>query len=784
MSHQCRHCGAPIAPAESFCCAGCAAAYRILHDKGLDLYYQRRTLDPQARSLRPEEDGISAADFQAYVRTDDNATSTLDLMVDGIQCAACVWLIETLLARQPGIISARVNMTTRRLNIRWHSETVSTNALLSPVLAIGYRLVPYDPARLADQRKESEKELLRMMGIAGFAAGNVMLLSVSIWSGYFDGMGPATRDLLHWFSALIALPALVYCIRPFLRSALTALRHGRTNMDVPICLGVALSTAISLFETIRHGEYAYFDAAVTLLFFLLIGRYLDSRARSKARSAAEDLLMLRAKAITILDEQGRPSLIASDAARIGMTVLVATGEKIGVDGVVRKGHSDIDVSLISGESLPVAVGPNDAVFAGTINLSAPLRLEITATEDKTLLAGIVRLMEAAEGGRAKYRALADRVARLYAPIVHLTALLTFTGWIFIGGIPWQEALFYAVAVLIITCPCALALAVPVVQVVAAGWLMRRGILLKSATALERLATIDTVVFDKTGTLTTGRLELVRPGAWTDDDLQCAASLASSSTHPLARALSRSFPQAVPAHNVEEFPGAGLQSGNIRLGSRLWCGVDAKSSFPAMEGPEMWLVRPDREPVRFSFIDQIRDDAKTVIKTLRHRGLKMEILSGDRPPVVEAVARSLGIEQWQALCTPAEKHAHLEVLAAQGRRVLMVGDGLNDAPALAAAHVSLSPASAADVSQTAADIVFQGSHLAPVSAAHALACAAQRLVKQNMGLALCYNVLTIPLAVAGYVTPLLAAIFMSASSLVVILNALRLNRGRFDEGKES
>lgn len=759
---------------ESFCCAGCATAYGLLHDQGLALYYRRRQIDPATRPLRPDDNG-TVVDYRAYIRDDGNGISSLDLMVDGLHCAACVWLIETLLSRQAGVIAARLNMTTRRLAVRWHSGAITIDAVLAPVLAVGYRLVPYDPARLVDKRGREEKELLRLMGIAGFAAGNVMLLSVSVWAGYFDGMGPATRDLLHWFSALIALPALVWCLRPFLRSALGAVRHGHVNMDVPICLGVILAAAMSLFETVRHGEYAYFDAAITLVFFLLIGRYLDSRARGKARSAAEDLLMLRSRALTVIDAMGRVNLIAPDAVCVGMTVLTASGETIGVDGEISEGQSDIDVSLITGESLPVSVSSGDRVFAGTLNLSAPLRIRVTATDDRTLLAEIVRLMEAAEGGRVGYRALADRVARLYAPVVHLAALLTFLGWVLLGGLAWQEALLRAIAVLIITCPCALALAVPVVHVVAAGRLMRRGILLKSPTALERMAGIDCVVFDKTGTLTTGQADLRRPGSWNEEDLRCAASLAVSGKHPLDRALVRACPGATAAPDVQEFPGSGLQSGAIRLGNRLWCGItrqEAESSA-ASDGPELWLSRPGYPAVCFSFTDRVRQDAVETIRTLNDFGLKVEILSGDRPSVVESTARRVGVTQWKASCTPADKHAYLDALAAEGRHVLMVGDGLNDAPALAAAHVSMSPSSAVDISQTAADVVFQGNLLAPVVSCRVFALRAQRLIRQNLALALGYNLFTVPLAIAGGVTPLVAAISMSASSLIVILNALRL-----------
>jgi Cu2+-exporting ATPase len=780
-ARACRHCGSAI-PAGlpgDFCCTGCEGAFSLVQGLGLETYYRRRAIDPAARPLRPEDEANALHDFSAHVTVSEAGEASLHLMVEGIHCAACIWLIEALLSKQPGVNWARVNMTTRRLVVRWDAGQIDASALLEPVLKVGYRLVPYDPAKLGRETERVEKELLRAMAVAGFAAGNVMLLSVSVWAGHFTYMGPHTRDLMHWISALIVLPAVLFCIRPFARSAFAALRSGRTNMDVPITLGVTLASAMSLAETMRGGEWAYFDSAITLLFFLLIGRYLDSRARGRARSAAEHLLALDAVAVTVLEADGTQRLLPPTQVAAGATVLVATGERIGVDGVVVDGRSDVDTALISGESVPVAVSPGSKVFAGTINLSAPLRLTVAAVGERTLLAEIVRMMEVAEQGRAKYVALADRVARWYAPVVHVAALFTFLGWTFGMGAPWQQALLNAVAVLIITCPCALALAVPVVQVIASGRLLRQGILLKSATALERFAEIDTVVFDKTGTLTEGKPELIRPqpneiGGWTVEQLTQAAALAAASRHPLARALAAAAPGIAPPEGVREEPGRGMAAGTVRLGSRAWIGVADDSQA---EGPELWLDVPGQAPIRFAFADAPRPDSGAVVAELKRRGLKLELLSGDREATVRRIADQLGIDTWQAARTPADKVARLEQLKAEGRKVLMVGDGLNDAPALAAAHVSASPSTAVDVSQTAADVVFQGHRLGPVAEVLRVAVSSRKLVKQNFVLALGYNVFTVPMAVAGFVTPLIAAIAMSTSSLVVIGNALRLSRGR-------
>jgi Cu2+-exporting ATPase len=720
-----------------------------------------------------------APDVTPYVRADDAGQRSLALMVEGIHCGNCVRTIEGALYREPDVRQARVNMTTRRLNLTWDGPAGRGGDFVARLAELGYTAIPYDPERLSSDDARAEKELLRSMAVAGFAMANVMLLSVSVWAGHAQGMTEATRDLLHWFSALIALPAIAYAGRPFFRSAIQALSARRTNMDVPISLAVILAGGISLSETIQSGQHAYFDSAVALLFFLLLGRYLERRARGRARSAAERLLALRSGAVTVLDPDGSRRVLPADQLCVGMRVLVAAGERIAADGTVVDGAGDLDTSLITGESLPRPAAPGTRVYSGTLNLSAPLTLEVTAVGEDTLLAEIVRLMETAEQRRAKYVAIADRVAKAYSPVVHLLALAAFAGWIFVGGMAWQPALLIAVAVLIITCPCALALAVPAVQVIASGRLMKSGILLKSGTALERLTDIDTVVFDKTGTLTVGRPELRGEGV-DPDDLRVAASLAGASSHPLARALSRAAPAAAVAEGVREEPGCGLawtgpDGREVRLGKRSWAGVG--DDAPAADGPELWLARPDRAPVGFGFDDPLRADAAEVVAALQAQGREVILLSGDRPETVQAVARRLGLADWQAECTPQQKVERLQALAGGGKRVLMVGDGLNDAPALAAATVSVSPSSAADISQTAADAVFQGDRLAPVLELLDVARRSGRLVKQNFALAFGYNALAVPLAVAGFVTPLIAALAMSGSSLAVTGNALRLSLKR-------
>ena len=776
VSTACAHCGQPVGgepagPERRFCCTGCEAAYDIIRGLGLGRYYQQRLLDPAARPPRPE--AADRPDLERYITPRGDGTCELALAVDGLQCGACVWLIESVLGRDGAVVQARVNMTSRRLRLIWHGTAVEAARLVGLVERLGYRLIPFDAATLEAGRDRTGRALLRALAVAGFAAGNVMLFSIGVWAGLVQGMGPATRELMHFISALIALPAIAYAGMPFFASAFAALRQFRTNMDVPISIGVILVTGLSLQQSFAGGDHTYFDSAVTLLFVLLIGRYLDHLARGRARAVAEQLLTLRVRDVAVLQADGSTLRRAQETVAPGECILVGPGERIGADGTVERGEASIDASLITGESLPVPAAPGSQVFAGSLNLGEALVVRVTATGQSTLLAECVRLIEAAEARRGRYVVLADRVARRYAPAVHLCALVTFLGWVFLGGAPVGAALLAAAAVLIITCPCALALAVPAVQVIATSRLLRDGVLLKSGTALERLAEVDAVVFDKTGTLTDPELALIATPDMDRDALRMAASLAASSRHPLARALLAAAGPVPAAAGVREHPGLGMSletaAGEICLGSRSFC---AAPGAPGA-GPEVWLARPGLVPVRFGFAETLRQDAAATIAALRALGLEIRLLSGDRREAVARMAEQAGIDSWQAGCSPVEKVAVIEALRAAGKRVLMVGDGLNDSPSLAAANISMAPASAADVSQTVADVVFQGEKLAPVVTAIRLARRSRTAMRQNLALSIGYNAFMVPLAMAGYVTPWVAAAAMSSSSLIVMLNSLRL-----------
>lgn len=709
----------------------------------------------------------------------------VDLIVPGVHCGACIALLEKELPKTAGVDHARVNLSTRRVSVvfdaRDHAETVLT-ALGEKFNALGY------PAHLPGGADDSGdpvfRELLKALAVAGFASMNVMLLSVSVWSG----AEAATRDLFHWISALIAAPALIYSGRVFFVSAWGALKHGRANMDVPISLGVILAYGISLFETITHGEHAYFDASVTLLFFLLAGRSLDHMMREKARSAVRNLVRLSPRGAMLIKDDGAREYLALDEIEPGMRLAIAPGDRIPVDGRVVSGRSDMDFAVVNGESAPQLVEAGSLTPAGTLNLTGALVLEATRSAQNSFLAEMVSMMEAAESGRAGYRRIADRASAIYAPAVHLLAFGTFVGWMMVSG-DWRMAMLTAVAVLIITCPCALGLAVPVVQVIAAGRLFENGIMVKDGSAMERMAQADHVVFDKTGTLTQGRPELINFGSVAPDHLAVAARIARASRHPLSRALAV-MDQAdadLPDFGIIEMPGDGVEARSpdgaiYRLGRSAFALQGGNDGVErTADASQVILSRNGQFLDVFLFSDQARRGAAQAVSRLVELGVDAEILSGDREAPVRALARDLGVPKFDAGVRPRGKVERVQALLAAGSKPLMVGDGLNDAPALSAAHVSMAPASASDVGRMAADFVFLHDSLEAVPLAIAVSRKAGQLIRQNFALAVIYNCVAVPIAVLGHASPLVAALAMSSSSVLVVLNSLRLRRKTRIEG---
>lgn len=693
-----------------------------------------------------------------------HAHATSLYAVPGMHCAGCIRKVEEGLARTPGISAARVNFSAKRVAID-HDQAMTPPQLKAAIAALGFDAEPLiDPGM--DVAARENRALIRALAVAGFAAMNIMLLSVSVWSG----ASGATRELFHWLSALIALPTIAYSGQPFFRSAWAALRQGKTNMDVPISIGVLLTTAMSLFETITHGTHAWFDGAVMLIFFLLAGRVLDSVMRGRARAGVAALMRQTAPGAYVVGADGQRLWTDARNLRAGMIIAVAAGERLAADGELVRGSSTLDLSFLTGESAPVAVRAGDEVHAGALNIDGPIEVMVNAAGPDTVIADMARLMESASQARSRYVRIADRAARYYAPAVHGLAALSFIGWM-IAGAGWHQALLIAVAVLLITCPCALGLAVPAAQVVACGSLMRRGVLVKDGSALERLAEADLVLFDKTGTLTLGRPVPVNLADLDPGDRAIVRALAMGSRHPLATALGNALAAdpgpPIALDDVREEAGQGI--------------------FARCHGVDVALARPDRTVALFGmaseyrngdrrillrFEDAPRPDMAETVAALRTMGMDPQIASGDRPEALTPLVRATGMLGAGNL-RPADKLAMIRRLSATGHRILMVGDGLNDGPALAAGHVSMAPASASDASQMTADMVFMGDSLAPVAASVRAARRTIAVVKQNFALAIGYNMLAVPLAIGGLVTPLVAALAMSGSSLIVVANALRL-----------
>jgi P-type Cu2+ transporter len=716
-------------------------------------------------------------DLSSFVRANGDNQAEMDLALEGVSCGGCIARIESGLRKMPGVIDARVNFSNRRAHVVWTAGMTAPTAIVAEVERLGYGAHPFVAQKVEDAEAAEATRLMRCLATAGFAAMNIMLLSVSVWSGNVSDITPEVRDLFHWLSALIAIPAVAYAGQPFFRSAWNALRARAVNMDVPISLGVLLAVGMSLVETINHAEHAYFDSAVMLLFFLLCGRYLDRAMRRHTRAIAGNLAAFRAQTAHRLQADGSMVEVPASVLRPGDRILVRPGDRIAADGVIIAGTSEIDESMVTGETAQRPLRGGETVYAGSLNFTGTLTLRVTAAGERTLLDEIERLLDKAAQAKSRTVQLADRAARMYAPLVHTAAALTLAGWL-ISGASLHDSIITAIAVLIITCPCALALAVPAVQVVAAGRLFRSGIILNAGDAIERLAEVDVVAFDKTGTLTLPEGRVVNAGSVPPYVLEIAARLALSSRHPLAAALAREVRDARPFDGVSEIPGAGVSAQingkSAKLGSPAFCDLTWLAQHHAERQVNSLIAFHHGDQHAVFVVEQtVRADAHAVMRGLRARGIEICILSGDRPEAVAPIAQALGITDWHAGLIPGRKVGALQALKAAGKRVLMVGDGINDAPSLAAAHVSISPITGAEISQAHADAVFVGSRLAPVLEAITVSRSARRLMAQNLWLAVVYNAIAVPIAVAGLVTPLIAALAMSGSSLLVTANALRL-----------
>src|SRR6202166_37992 len=588
-------------------------------------------------------------DFSHYVRNLDSGLSHIDLAVEGVSCAGCMSKIERGLSALPNVTLARVNLTDRRVALEWKQGALDPTRFIDRLAELGYKAYPFEPVRAEALETEQASFLLRCLGVAAFAAMNVMMLSVPVWSGNVSDMIPEQRDFFHWLSALIALPAAAYAGQPFFRSALRALRTRNVNMDVPISIGVTLALGMSVVETVNHAEHTYFDAAIMLLTFLLVGRYLDQSMRRRTRAVAGNLAALKAETATKFVGADEIAEVPVAAIMPGDLVLLRPGERCAVDGTVIEGRSEIDQSLITGETLYVTAERGTAVYAGSLNISGTLRVRVSAASEGTLLSEITKLLDNALQARSRYVRLADRASRLYAPVVHATALLTVLGWVLLGA-SWHDAIVTGVAVLIITCPCALGLAIPTVQTVASGAMFRAGVLLNSGDAIERLAEIDWIIFDKTGTLTLPDLEVVNAAGIPADVFALAGQLALASHHPVAAAVARAAGAESPLIGAIEVPGQGVRGAlgqtEMRLGRPSFCDAEQLANERAKLDPEASMVAFSLGEAKYVFAVRqgLRPDARAMISALQKRNLQLEILSGDREPAVQAAARALRISE--------------------------------------------------------------------------------------------------------------------------------------------
>ena len=694
----------------------------------------------------------------------------LMLSIPAAHCATCITTVETGLEALPGIRSARVNLTLKRVFVEADAD-VTALSLIPELQRLGYEAHELDAGMLSVTETDRQgRELLMRLGVAGFSMMNIMLLSVAVWSGATD----STRDLFHWISGMIAIPTVVFAGQPFFKSAWASVKAGRLGMDFPISLALVLATSISIYETMMSGHHAYFDAAVMLTFFLLAGRYLDHRTRAVARSAAQELAALEVPRAILLRDGAEITVPVGELVR-GDLVLVRPGGRVPVDGLIVAGTSELDRSLLTGESLPVYAGPDVLVSAGEVNLTGPLTVQVLAAGKDTSLARMAELVAMAESAKTRYTSLADRAANAYSPLVHLLSFSAFGYWMWATGGDLRFAINISAATLIITCPCALGLAVPAVVTAASGKLFKKGLLIKSGTALERMAEVDTVVFDKTGTLTMGAPEPTNLGEHPHEVLELALGMALASAHPLAQSLAVAAREAgvhaAKLTDLAEVPGYGVEGWfhgrRVRLGRAHWVGADA------LDVTATYLQMPDGTVRAFTFADALRPGAMQAVQGLRAQGHDIWLISGDAPGAVRDMAQRLGIDHWIAEALPEEKAAKVAQMTAAGKRVLMVGDGLNDTAALAGAHVSVSPASALDAARVASDIVLLGRDISAIADAARIGRQSSRRILENFWISGLYNVVAVPIALVGMATPLWAALAMSLSSITVVLNALRL-----------
>lgn len=796
---DCFHCGLPIPTGASYCveiegheqpmcCSGCqAVAQAIVANQLTDFYKFRTDIGSRPEDLIPEQlrdlQVYDSVDLQrSFVRETAGSVHEASLILEGIVCAACVWLNEHHVKQLPGVVEFRINYATHRATLRWDTSQLKLSTVLQAISEIGYHAHPFDPGRLESLQKKEKSAALRRIAVAGLGMMQVMMVAAAMYIGAVSDMDLQMRTFLRWISLVMTIPVVFYSARVFFQSAGRDLRRGRFGMDVPVSLGIGIAFSASVWATVMGGGEVYFDSVTMFTFLLLTGRYLEMNARHKAGQVAEELVRLMPATATLLKD-GVQELIPVSQLISGDQVLIKPGEVVPADGLVLEGVSSTNEALLTGESLPCRKAAGDSLVGGTVNIESPLTMQVSQVGDNTVLASIIRLLERAQAEKPELARLAERVSSRFVPLILLTAALVFFWW---HQRAPSEAFWIALSVLVITCPCAFSLATPTALTAATGLLTSKGVLTTRGHALETLARVDELILDKTGTLTYGQLAVVdfKPLANLDTQacVQLAVGLEKASEHPVAKAIGHLSSKSYPLTQLSSESGRGVQGfwqGECyRLGTASFVAELTQSQPPTLlvsdKGySQVYLGSSAGWLAHISLADQLRAGAAEAMQALRDLGLNITLLSGDHPAVVQTVAEQLGISKALGGQLPDDKLAYVKALQAQGKVVAMVGDGVNDAPVLAGAAVSIAMGSGSQLAQASADMVLLSENLQQLPFAIKTSKRMQTIIKQNFAWTIGYNLLAIPLAATGMVAPWMAAIGMSASSLIVVLNSLRL-----------
>lgn len=791
---SCFHCGLPNPRDDSYpiiykgqtqatCCPGCQAVAQAIIESGNERFYEYRSEQSQQvkESLPEFLQELSVYDHEAlqksFVRSvDGDNIREASLILEGIVCAACVWLNEQHINVLNGVQSFRVNYASHRAQLVWDNEKIHLSDVLQAITSIGYKAHPFDPGRQESLQKKERQQSLRRIAVAGIGMMQIMMLSVGLYSGADLGIALDDVHFLRLISMVIGVPVMAYAAWPFFKGAYRDIQKQQLGMDVPVALAMLVATLASIYATVIQQGEIYFDSVTMFTFFLLVGRYLEMLARHKAGEAAESLVQMIPATAHRLKDDGSSETVAVAELMIGDVCLVRPGESLPADGRITQGQSSIDESLMTGESVPVERAVGGKVIGGSINRESPIQFEITALGQDTVLSGILRLLERAQSEKPVTAQMADRVAAWFVAVLLLVAAGVFSYWAMIDV---HEAIWVTVAVLVVTCPCALSLATPAALTAATGSLTRLGVLITRGHVLERMAETKHIVFDKTGTLTEGRLTLASVHTLNEvDETDCvnlAAGLEAHSEHPIARALEAASSTPVVFTQVDAYSGLGVESclGGVRyrLGRASWAVSEPDSAWQGkvvLSGDGVALAA-------FDLQDSLRAEAADVLRYMQGQGIEVYLLSGDHPEIVSELADKLGIRNHQGGLLPEDKLARIRELQSKDEVVVMVGDGVNDAPVLAGADVSVAMGGGSQIAQASADTVLLSENLSHLTDSIEIAKDTRSVIRQNLIWALIYNGVALPLAATGMVTPWMAAIGMSASSLLVVMNALRLRR---------